>query len=65
VNGDVETHAFPEMGVFKAKLVCVVSAVVEGSISGRYPFIISVLVVIDNRSDSRNFGADVKCVLVG
>lgn len=62
---DVQTHEFPELVVFEAKLVRVVSTVVKSAVSVWDLCIVSVLVVENNSTDPRNLCADVKSVFEG
>jgi len=53
MNSNVQSHQLPKILVFKSKLVGVVSAVIESTISGwRFSSLFSIAVVIDESSNS-------------
>jgi len=66
VNGDVKSHQFPELLVFKAELVGVVSSIIQVSISGWDCFLlISKFVVVDDSGDAADLSTNVKSVFEG
>ena len=64
VNGDVESHEFPELGVGEAELVGEVARVVEAAVSGGDSSVIAVLVGIHNGCNARNLGAEIKAIFI-
>jgi hypothetical protein len=65
MNCDVETHEFPEVVVFESELVCEVSAVVKGSVSGWDLGVVAVLVVENNGCNSGNLSTNIKGIFEG
>ena len=63
MDGQVETHEFPELLVSEAKLVRVVGRVVEGSVTGGHLAHVTVLVLEDDGCNAGHLGADIEAVL--
>mmetsp|Transcript_28966 Transcript_28966/g.38601 ORF Transcript_28966/g.38601 Transcript_28966/m.38601 type:complete len:339 (+) Transcript_28966:583-1599(+) len=63
MDGDVEAHELPELGVGEAEHVRVVRAVVEGAIAGGHRRAVPVLVGEDEGGDAAHLRAKVKAVL--
>jgi hypothetical protein len=63
VNGDVESHELPELGVGEANLVGVVRAVIQSTVASRDGSVVAVLVVENDGCDAGHLGAEVNAVL--
>lgn len=65
VNDDIESHELPEVLVGVTKHVSVVGSIIEGSVGGRDISVVSIAVVIDDGSNSRNLSAKIESILKG
>ena len=63
MDGDVETHKFPEVVVLKSKLIGEVCAIVECAVSSWDLGVVAVLVVENNGCNPGDLCADVKSIL--
>ena len=65
MDRDVKSHELPELWVSEVHLVGKVCSVVKCSISGSDFLIVTILIGVNNCSDSVNLSTNIEAVLIG